>query len=80
MESKGKEIVTEKGKGKLNHSNASSGFRERKNSDGVLRFLDIDASVAHGENDSSSGDSFIDDQNGMHVTDQVMCSMSIFRH
>ncbi|WOG87987.1 hypothetical protein DCAR_0207220 [Daucus carota subsp. sativus] len=63
MESKGKEIVTEKGKGKLNHSSASSGFRERKNSDGVLRFLDIAASVADGENDSSSGDSFIDDQN-----------------
>ncbi|KAL1828017.1 hypothetical protein ACET3Z_006429 [Daucus carota] len=70
MESKGKEIVTEKGKGKLNCNNASSGFRERKNSDGVLRFLDIDASVAHGENDSSSGDSFINDQND-YVEDEI---------
>lgn len=68
MVSKGKEIVTWKGKEKLNDSNASSGLRKRKNSDGVLRFLDIAAHEADAESDSSSIDGFINDQNGMHVT------------
>lgn len=71
MVSKGKEIVTGKGKEKLNYSNANSGLRKRKNSDGVLRFFDIAANEAGGESDSTSIDSFVDENNGMHVKNQL---------
>ncbi|KAK1382547.1 CCHC-type domain-containing protein [Heracleum sosnowskyi] len=80
MVSKGKEIVTGKGKGKekLNYSNASSGLRKRKNSDGVLRFLDIAAHEADGESDSSSIDSFINDQRE-HLEDEIL-GTAIVKH
>ncbi|XP_074357445.1 protein RNA-directed DNA methylation 3-like isoform X2 [Apium graveolens] len=78
MESKGKELITDKGKKKLNYSNTSSGLRKRKNCDGVLRFLDIAADVANGESDSSSIDSFISDRNE-YLGDEIL-STAIVKH
>lgn len=79
MLSKGKEIVTGKGKNKVDYSNASSGLRKRKNSVGVLRFLDIAADVADRESDSSSIDSYTNDHSGMHVTNHQYFALSLFR-